>query len=241
MANTRLPSLARPRLPGAFGIAAGNQRYAIPVPPEDRLLHPTDPTYGEDWARLGLVSPWTIRTLTASKVTFPQGGYGYPAARVVFDTVAGGLLRPAPAGDFEVIAALRTTSKVRTDYGDMVALAVLSSAGAGVGCSSYNDGAAYQWVISGFQYSSTGPTMAAWDTGAGYPAAGTWHWVSLRKSGTNYTSSWSANGIDWVARTTATVSAITPASIGIIRLFSNVGSVTLDIGRFNVYFPSFVP
>lgn len=225
--------------PNLFGVSSTQLRPPVFYMTADNpSLYPINATYGDEMDGATINAGWTKRNIAETESL--QAGSslrGTPtssdALRLTFDAQGDGIWRPAPSGDFEIVCGIRNLSA----YGLMLSLAVINSSGTGVGVSPYNDGNAYTWNISTYNYSSTGTSL-----GAVAPAANAPYWLALKKVGTTYTARFSANGTTFTSGTNIT-SAITVDRIGIGRIFTTGGSLTADITRFNTYTvsPYFVP
>jgi hypothetical protein len=221
---------------------SGGRRIVVPDPnvgrsypaPDTLGLHPLDAT-GDEFAGSALGAAWTQRNLAGGHVAFPVAD---PAVRLTLDAQGDGIWRPAPSGDFELVGSFRFLASKLTASNDatmlphaaMVGLGIVDSSGTGVGCSWYYNGRGFFiWNLTTYNYASSGPTIAMDPPSAAY-------WLSLKKSGTNYTGRYSLDGSSWSSFTSAQSSAHTVAQIGIGRFFTlGGGDVTVEVSRFNVY------
>lgn len=197
--------------------------------PDDPILHPINATYGDEFQVSTLNAAWTTRNLAGGDVVFP---YGAPGVRLAFDAVGDAILRAAPAGDFEIVVSMQ--GGYSPAQGQIIGPVILDSSGNGFGVSWYPDsgGSIWNWAVASYAYSASGNNV----TGLGYPfGMGNPFYLGLRKTGTSYQSRFSKDGITWTALTTANTSAITPANIGVCRLFAGAGDSQFYLRRFNVY------
>lgn len=222
-------------------ISTARRQLDVPpiyLSPDNESIYATDPTYGDDMVGPVIKGIWTKRNIAQTETfitpTKVRGSYvNHRAMQLHFDAQGDNILQTAPAGDFELIVGIRNLS----NYGTMSGLMIVDSAGSGVGFSPYNDGSCYTWNISTYNYGSTGTQLA----GAA-PVLNGAFWLSLKKVGTNYTGKISTDGVTWSSGVT-TGNAFTVNRMGIGRLFTTGGDITIDITRFN-YYPSpnyFVP
>jgi hypothetical protein len=113
-----------------------------------------------------------------------------------------------------------------TDAGSMLSVLALDGSGNGKGFSRYNDGNSYVWNVSSYIYSSTGPGISGTPTLAD-------HWLRLERDVSGlWTGRYSSDGSTW-SNSTATVSDTrTITQIGIGRLFTTGGALSVSMERF---------
>lgn len=197
--------------------------------PDDPTIHPLNATYGDEFQVSTLDVAWTKRNMAGGDVVFPYGG---PGVRLAFDAAGDAILRPAPAGDFEIVVSMQ--GGFSPAQGQMIGPVILDSSGNGYGVSWYPDsgGSIWNWGVTAYGYASSGNNA----TGLNYPfGLGNPYYLGLRKTGTSYQSRYSKDGVTWTGLTTANTSAITPANIGLCRLFAGAGDSQFYLRRFNVY------
>lgn len=201
---------------------------------DNRTLNPTNGTYGDDFEANTLDAAWTTRNLAAGDVLLPEIRTGVQLSLDVGDA----LLRPAPAGDFEIVTHFRYL----WDQTTLASPCIIDSTGAGVAFSVYNDGNAYMWNLSGYQYSTTGPSVVG--TTTRYQD----HFLSLRKAGTTYTGRWatavtgtSPATVVWSSFTAGQTWAGTVDRIGILRINPSGSKGWMEVVRFNVHVPTYTP
>ena len=196
--------------------------------PDDTAARPTHAN-GDDFDGAALSAAWTQRNLAAGHVTFPAAD---PGVRLILDAQGDGIWRPCPSGDFEVVAGFRGLSWGYS--ASMVGLAILDGSGNGVGCSQYNNAVQfYMWSIVGYVYSGSGVSMTP--TTDDQHRSGRLMYMSLRKTGNNYTGRYSLDGTTWSAFSANQAWSGTPTQLGIGRFFNAAGSTDIEVTRLNVY------
>lgn len=216
--------------PPSFGLPPGplpfnGQAWDNPV------RYPLNRGYGDEFSYptgvTGFNRRWKNRGFSAftTNVDFSPGS----AMLTHFDAQGAAIYTTAPAGDFEILLQYSLGSPATNV---MVGPLIVDTAGAGYGCSPYNDANAYLWRLSGWAYSATGPSIV----GAGTALANKLViFALLRRVGTTYSCRFSANGSTFLGPSTGdTTVSFTPAYIGVGRFLSaDGGAVTLH--RFNVF------
>lgn len=146
---------------------------------------------------------------------------------------------PTPAsGNYEIYLTFHgitnSTAAPVTAAGGMIGLYFSNDAGTGTGCSWYNDGAFYNWIISANAYSGTGTSVNSTQLGTWLGTSNAPIVYKLSKSGTTITAGVSVNG-GLTFKTCSRTDSTTFTRMGIIRLFTSGGTdPTLRVGRFNV-------
>lgn len=184
-------------------------------------------TYGDDFDGASLNARWTRRNIVAGDEAYQEGGGSYMRVNLSGGSADKLYLQTAPAGDFSLV--LSFTDFTGVGIATMTGLVIVSTTGAGVGFSNYNDTNSYTWNLSAYAYSSTG-------TNINFERAptGRKQWFKLRKSGTNYYGSISHDGANWSYETAALSNAFTVDRIGFGRILTAATSQVIAVDRFNV-------
>lgn len=221
---------------GPLGVG-GASGAALP-PPDDTSAHPTNATYGDDFAGGALSGIWTARASTT--VAAPTD----PRQRAVQLGVAAqgrGILTPIPAGDFEVVTGLwiPPTGDVINAAGAMPAIVAVDASGNGWGVCPYNN--PYQifgMAVAAYIYGSTAlnPAFVSYLPFSPMPT----YWA-LCRSGTNLKFRYSRDGVTWSAYSAnIAIGGTVLDRIGFLRLFTG-GDGAFGLTRWNVYAPAYVP
>ena len=149
--------------------------------------------------------------------------------RIAFgSTVDQSYFQTAPAGDFEIIFSFSLFSAATHMYGPMI----ISTTGAGVGASPYDNGqSVFQANLSGYQYSSSGNNVPLHSVGYMDMQK---IWIGLKKVGTAYSCRYSQNGSTWSPYTATTTNAFTVDRIGFGRFLGSGSTHIMEVDRFNV-------
>lgn len=200
-------------------------------PPDDSALFPTHPTYGDDFLGTSLDAAWTATSTT------PAFKYSMPGVRLPFNAQGDHIRRACPNTDMEIVAGFQVfgdNKDAALGQGSMTGLFIVNSSGNGVGCSHYNDGTLFTWNLTGYNYASSGNSLAAQNVTTSR------FWLSLRRTGNNFQARWSQDGVTWSSFTANLSNVITAAYIGVGRFFtSGDASAVVELSRFNFYGPTF--
>lgn len=196
--------------------------------PDDTTARPTHAD-GDDFNGATLDAAWTERNLGVGDLTFPPAD---PGISMYLGAAGDGIWRPAPTGDFEVVASVSGLNG--TESGSMIGLGIVDASGNGVGTSMYNGGFGFHlWTLTAYLWSGSGANVPMSVEERGRSAD--MMYMALRKTGTSYTSRFSLDGTTWSSYTAALVNATAMTQIGFGRFLANGGNLKCTLHRFNVY------
>lgn len=179
-----------------------------------------DGTYGDHFTGASLSGIWTRRNFTSGAETY-QLGYDATFMRIAMTgrAVGDGYFQTAPAGDWTF-----AMSFIPRAWASLIwAICVVNNVGTGVGACWADTGGGLGVPANLLALITTYSTYPGTFTG-GYQSQG-WAresynehkvWLQLRKSGTNYYTSASRDGVEWAPEVGPQSSAITVDRVGFI-------------------------
>lgn len=203
-------------------------RKAWDNPVRFRLNRP----YGDEFEHQdfrSLSRRWELRNAVAADFSFPGGS----TIEWIPSGAGSALLMPAPPGDFEIVLEFSGAHALTNN--SFVGPCIVDASGAGEQTAGF--GSLYTFLLTGYAYGNAQQLVAI-----GSDTAAPHCWITLKKSGTDYSCRGSITGTSWTAFNTPTSNAMVPAKIGILRGYVGGETSWLHLHRFNVYpGPTFFP
>ncbi len=182
-------------------------------------------TYGDHFTGGSLDAKWTRRNLTSGNESYAAWGGTYLINNAYGGTIGQSYYQTTPSGDFEVVVKIVWSDSGNSPIGPFI----VDSSGAGYLCAQQNDNTWYTWTLSNWLHTAAANAITLGMLTAAARNGDRPIWMAIRKSGTNYQSRVSINGVTWSAYNTAISNALTPAFIGVGIVSSNsIGFLALD-------------
>jgi hypothetical protein len=194
--------------------------------PIDRT--PLNATYGDEFDTASLNAKWTRAGLTAADESYQHGETKSFLRTFITNTnVAKQYFQNLPAGDFDAVLSMRHFCD---SSGVMVGFAVFDAANNGKFVGSYNSPGLLVGTIQGSVYTSGFTPLAA--DSYGLFSSGVPMWLRIKRVGSNFTFSASADGDSWSAGVVHPNASFTKFAIG--RFFGGSSNHVMLFDRFNL-------